>query len=151
MLIVTSRKSKAIAFICLILKIQKESQDKKKAKLSLLFLLKFKSDTNTLLFNKIEVLQKGVTEGRGELIFYERWEWRAFWLWATQVFIWRGGQLRAREHSFQKDEQIRAMPWDPRQSRRTPRSGDSLILSSRVGYGSLPSQIQGTDPSHFQW
>jgi len=71
MLIVTFSKSKAISFICLILKYKEESRDKKKAELSLLFLLKFKSDTNTLLFNKIEVLQKGVTEGRGELIFYE--------------------------------------------------------------------------------
>jgi len=54
MLIVTSSKSKAITFICLIFKTQKESQDKTKAKLSLLFISKFKSDTNTLLFNKME-------------------------------------------------------------------------------------------------
>jgi len=60
MLIVTSSRSKAIAFIYQIFKTQKVSQDKKKAKLSLLFILKFKSDTNILLFNKIEVLQKGV-------------------------------------------------------------------------------------------
>jgi len=54
MLIITSSKSKTNAFICLIFKTQKESQDKKKANLSLLFISKFKSDTNTLLFNKME-------------------------------------------------------------------------------------------------
>ena len=58
MLIVFSSKLKAIAFICLIFKIEKESQDKMKAKLSLLFILKFKSDTSTLLFNKIVLKKK---------------------------------------------------------------------------------------------
>ena len=60
MLIVTSSKLNAIAFICLIFKTQKESQDKEEGKIITFIYIKIKSDTNTLLFNKLEVLQKGV-------------------------------------------------------------------------------------------
>ena len=48
MLFVTYSKSKAITFIYLIFRTKR---------LSLLFVSKFESDTNTLLFNKMEVLQ----------------------------------------------------------------------------------------------
>jgi len=74
----------AITFIYLIFKTQKESQDKTKAKLSLLFILKFKSDTNTLLFNKMECYKnketKSYSRSVGDFIwFLRRWmyRWRA--------------------------------------------------------------------------